>query len=206
MGQCQRRHQRVVRKTSEPSEIMRTQVSCCLMLCSLLLSGAQASPKERLKVKYKIKKSNNNGEQLEKQKINERLMVVEPEPVDTQSFAEDLDPEVSGFESLSSNSLLREGIDNNMFGLGEETLARVKSYRAVVTGLMGQLQRTARAQDLSVGDLVFDIVREVIAETLSGLFARGLGLQTARNGGGEPFSFLSTVIQAVSKVASGKSC
>ena len=70
-------------------------------------------------------------------------MVVEPEPV------EELDLEaVSGSESLSSNSLLREGIDNNMFGLGEETLARVKSYRAVVTGLMGQLQRTARAQDL----------------------------------------------------------
>ena len=76
-------------------------------------------------------------------------MVVEPEPVNTQSYAEDLDPEeVSGFESLSSNSLLREGIDNNVFGLGEETLKRVKSYRAVVTGLMGQLQRTARAQDL----------------------------------------------------------
>merc|ERR1712117_717695 len=193
---------RVVRKTSETSEIMWTQVSCCLMLGSLLLTGAQASPKERLKVKYKIKKSNNNGEQLEKQKINERLMVVEPEPVDTQSYA---DPEeVSGFESLSSNSLLREGIDNNVFGLGEETLKRVKSYRAVVTGLMGQLQRTARAQDLSVGDLVFDIVREVIAETLSGLFARGLGLHTARNGGGESFSLLNTVIGAVTKVASGK--
>ena len=39
------------------------------MLGSLLLSGTQASPKERLKVKYKIKKSNNNGEQLEKQKV-----------------------------------------------------------------------------------------------------------------------------------------
>ena len=57
----------------------------------------------------------------------------------------------------------------------------------------------------SVGDLVFDIVREVIAETISGLFARGLGLQTARTGGGEPFSIINTVIQAVSKVASGKS-
>merc|ERR1719384_2598858 len=133
-------------------------------------------------------------------------MVVEPEPVDTQSYAEDLDPEEgSGFESLSSNSLLREGIDNNVFGLGEESLARVKSYRALVTGLMGQLQRTARVQDLSVGDLVFDIVREVIAETISGLFARGLGLQTARTGGGEPFSIINTVIHAVSKVASGKS-
>ena len=58
----------------------------------------------------------------------------------------------------------------------------------------------------SIGDLVFDIVKEVISETLSGLFSRGLGLHTARNGGSEPFSIVNTVIQAVSKVASGKSC
>lgn len=47
------------------------RVSWChvLMLGTLVISGAQASPKERLKVKYKIKKSNNNGEQLEKQKV-----------------------------------------------------------------------------------------------------------------------------------------
>ena len=76
-------------------------------------------------------------------------MVVEPEAEDILNQAEELEPEaMSGFESLTSNSLLREGIDNNLFGLGEESLARVKSYRAVVTGLMGQLQRTARAQDL----------------------------------------------------------
>ena len=71
-------------------------------------------------------------------------MVVEPElNADTLDQDEDLD-----LESLTSNSLLREGIDQNMFGLGPETLARVKSYRGVVTGIMGQLQRTARAQDL----------------------------------------------------------
>lgn len=73
-------------------------------------------------------------------------MVVEPEPLitaDALDQAEELD-----LESLTSNSLLTEGIDQNMFGLGPETLARVKSYRGLVTGLMGQLQRTARAQDL----------------------------------------------------------
>lgn len=45
------------------------------MLGTLVISGAQASPKERLKVKYKIKKSNNNGEQLEKQKVRLGLSV-----------------------------------------------------------------------------------------------------------------------------------
>ena len=54
----------------------------------------------------------------------------------------------------------------------------------------------------TIGDLVFDIVKEVVAETISGLFSRGLGLGTARNGG-ENFSIFSTVMRAVSKVASG---
>ena len=53
-----------------------------------------------------------------------------------------------------------------------------------------------------MGDLVFDIVKEVVAETISGLFSRGLGLGTARNGG-ESFSLVSTIMKAVSKVASG---
>ena len=60
----------------------------------------------------------------------------------------------------------------------------------------------------TVGDLVFDIVKEIVADTLSGLFARGLGLHTtARNGGSaEPFSMINTVINAVTKVASGQRC
>ena len=53
-----------------------------------------------------------------------------------------------------------------------------------------------------MGDLVFDIVKEEVAETISDLFSRGLGLSTARNGG-ESFSFISSVMRAVSKVASG---
>ena len=45
-------------------------------------------------------------------------------------------------------SMMEMTVDNNMFGLGDETLAQVKSYRDVVTGVFGQLERTARAQDL----------------------------------------------------------
>ena len=45
-------------------------------------------------------------------------------------------------EDLDSNSLL------GGLGLGQETVAQVASYRRVVTSLMGQLQRTARARDL----------------------------------------------------------
>ena len=52
---------------------MRQDSASAIMLGCLLLAGAQASPKERLKVKYKIKKSNNNGEHLEKQKVESDL-------------------------------------------------------------------------------------------------------------------------------------
>ena len=72
---------------------------------------------------------------------------------------------------------------------------------------------------------MFDIVKEIISDTLSGskeiyfinfsikilwkysgLFARGLGLHNTARNGGEPFSFVSTVMNAVSKVASGQRC
>ena len=57
----------------------------------------------------------------------------------------------------------------------------------------------------TIGDLVFDIVKEVIAETLGGLVTRGLGLGTGRSGGGE-FSLMGSVMRAVAKVSNGGSC
>ena len=53
--------------------------------------------------------------------------------------------------------------------------------------------------------MVFDIVKEVVAETISGLVTRGLGLGTGRSGGGD-FSFLGTVMRAVAKVGRGVGC
>ena len=59
--------------TGGQRQSMRQDSASAIMLGCLLLAGAQASPKERLKVKYKIKKSNNNGEHLEKQKVESDL-------------------------------------------------------------------------------------------------------------------------------------
>ena len=53
---------------------------------------------------------------------------------------------------------------------------------------------------------MFDIVKEVIAETLGGLVTRGLGLSTGRSSGGEEFSLIGSVMRAVAKVANGGSC
>ena len=53
--------------------------------------------------------------------------------------------------------------------------------------------------------MVFDIVKEVVAETLSGLVTRGLGLGTGRSGGGD-FSFMGSVMRAVAKVGKGGGC
>ena len=49
---------------------------------------------------------------------------------------------------LVGSNMVTEIVDGNILGLGEDTLARVKGYRDVVTGVFGQLERTARAQDL----------------------------------------------------------
>ena len=57
----------------------------------------------------------------------------------------------------------------------------------------------------TIGDLVFDIVKEVVTETLSGLVTRGLGLETARSGGGD-FSIMGTIMRAVARVGQGGSC
>merc|ERR1712173_50473 len=166
-----------------------------VLFVSNSVSANPASPNQRLKVKYKIKKT--NGE-VQKQQIGERVMIVHPE-------AEEVDlNEARALQDVDTNTININMLDS--LGLAPEIVAKVEGYKQIVTGVMGQLQRTARAQDLTVGDLVFDIVKEIIADTLSGLVTRGLGLGgTARNGG-EPFSFVSTVMNAVSKVASGKQC
>ena len=38
------------------------------------------------------------------------------------------------------------------------------SYKQTVTTIVGQLQRAARSQDLTLGDLIFDVVKEVSIE------------------------------------------
>ena len=53
---------------------------------------------------------------------------------------------------------------------------------------------------------MFDIVKEVIAETVGGLVTRSLGLSTGRRSGGEDFSLVGTVMRAVAKVANGDTC
>ena len=65
-------------------------------------------------------------------KYSEDNKYLEDKYLETNKYLEDLD----------SDSLL------GGLGLGQETVAQVASYRRVVTSLMGQLQRTARARDL----------------------------------------------------------
>ena len=57
----------------------------------------------------------------------------------------------------------------------------------------------------SVGDLVFDVVKEIVSNVIGGLVTRSLGLGTGRSGT-EDFSLLGSVMQAVAKVANGNTC
>merc|ERR1712141_691826 len=76
------------------------------------------------------------------------------------------------------------------------------SYKQTVTTIVGQPQRAARSQDLTLGDLIFDVVKEVVAEQISGLLSRALGISTARSSG----SFMETVFRAIANVGQPKSC
>ena len=56
----------------------------------------------------------------------------------------------------------------------------------------------------TMGDIVFYVVKEVVAESLGGLATSLLGLQS-RSGDGD-FSIMGTVLRAVAKVAQGGHC
>ena len=55
-----------------------------------------------------------------------------------------------------------------------------------------------------MGDIVFYVVKEVVAESLGGLATSVLGLQS--RSGDADFSIMGTVLRAVAKVAQGGHC
>ena len=68
-------------------------------------------------------------------------MVVEPE----QDFL--LDDQV--LQDVDSDHVLSVSpLDLGSLGLAPDTMAKVESYKHVVTSVIGQLQRTARAENL----------------------------------------------------------
>ena len=88
--------------------------------------------------------------------MEERVLVVDPveDNMEDNKYLEDKYSEDNKYledKYLETNKYL-EDLDSNSLlgglGLGQETVAQVASYRRVVTSLMGQLQRTARARDL----------------------------------------------------------
>ena len=66
--------------------------------------------------------------------------------VDPEIDVIETEDNINDLNSMDVNTF--ETPDLSAFGLNDESFAPVKKYRDVVVGLMGQLQRTARAQDL----------------------------------------------------------
>merc|ERR1739842_65251 len=154
---------------------MTTYKTMVMVLILAMSSMIEASPKERLKVKYKVKTGGKGeGQRL---KVGEEVL-----------------------EDKNEDEYL------NTLEYEPRTQPDAPTYKDVVTTMMGQLERAARSQDLTIGDLVFDIVKEVIAETVGGLVTRSLGLSTGRSSGGEEFSLVGSVMRAVAKVANGNTC
>lgn len=68
-----------------------------------------------------------------------------------------------------------------------------------VNDMVGEIRRKARGYDGSIGDLAFDVVKEVVAEIVSGFLTSSLGLSTGRNDGGGK-SMMEIFLTVLSKV------
>merc|ERR1711953_179340 len=122
------------------SPVVRMNTSLSLHLTLSLLLLTGCLASPSPKERLKVKYKIRTGTNgMEKQKINEEILRSETETL------------------------------NNLVQIEKQEEDVVSNYRSVVTGVIGQLERAARAQDLTIGDLVFDIVKEVVAETISGL-------------------------------------
>jgi len=146
-----------------------------ILISLLFILPASASPKGRLKVKYRVKPG---GDKVMVKTVSEE-----------ENVEEMLTNEVDG------DALMLEARDLLMASTPD-------SYKQTVTTIVGQLQRAARSQDLTLGDIIFDVVKEVVAEQISGLLSRSLGISTARSSG----SIMETVFRAIANVGQPKTC
>ena len=101
---------------------MKSYKTFIMVLVLTLSSMIEASPKERLKVKYKVK----TGAKGVKQRLKVAEEVVE----------RDSDSSLEYLNTVESDPLQ------------SRTQPASPSYKDVVTSMMGQLERAARSQDL----------------------------------------------------------
>eukprot|EP00090_Calanus_glacialis_P000738 TRINITY_DN10514_c0_g1_i1.p1 TRINITY_DN10514_c0_g1~~TRINITY_DN10514_c0_g1_i1.p1 ORF type:complete len:152 (+),score=30.92 TRINITY_DN10514_c0_g1_i1:44-499(+) len=148
-----------------------------LVVVCTVLGHAGASPKERVMVKYKVK----DGVMGERVKITDIKNIVDK----TKDYQETLN-------IVETGPIITEETNS------------APDYKKTATLMMGQLKKAARAGDLTMGDIVFYVVKEVVAESLGGVATSVLGLQS-RSGDGD-FSIMGTVLRAVAKVAQGGHC
>merc|ERR1712141_40983 len=165
---------------AQPARTGRMMLLSSVLLSFLFLLPASASPKGRLKVKYRVKPG------------GDKVMV---KTVTEEGVAEKTNVEEVLTNEVDGDALMMEARDLLMASTPD-------SYKQTVTTIVGQLQRAARSQDLTLGDLIFDVVKEVVAEQISGLLSRSLGISTARSSG----SFMETVFRAIANVGQPKSC
>ena len=100
-----------------------------ILLSLLVILPASASPKGRLKVKYRVKPG------------GDKVMV---KTVTEEGLAEKVNEEVLTNE-VDGDALMLEARDLLMASTPD-------SYKQTVTTIVGQLQRAARSQDLSVNN------------------------------------------------------
>jgi len=79
----------------------------------------------------------------------------------------------------------------------------IGEYSESVAEITQGIQRAARFNERSVGDIIFDVAKEVVAEVVGGALTRIFGIGTARQGGA---NIMEIVLGAITNSGRPKSC
>jgi len=79
----------------------------------------------------------------------------------------------------------------------------IGEYSESVAEITQGIQRAARFNERSVGDIIFDVAKEVVAEVVGGALTRIFGIGTARQGGA---NIMEIVLGAITNTGRPKSC
>jgi len=194
---------------------MLSKTTCfCLLSALLLVDHAHAQPKERMRVKYRIKSG--GGKRVIDKTVAEAVLVPEERVsslVNNEVNVEGRENQFSAYEEKKENGiedLTTEEIMETVAGMGDELQVGLKGmlgdYGVAVASITEGITRAARSNQRSVGDIVFDVVKEVVAEVVGGVLTRAFGIGTARSGSGGSSGLIEIVLSAISNAGQGKSC
>lgn len=173
----------------------------------LVLTTADGLPKDRMRVKYRVKSG--AGKRVVDKAVAEVVNLNGMETGD-EILNEEQEGRLGKDFDLNTN-LIEEPTPDEVFetvagmedelkeGLGEI----LGEYGASLVDIAQGINRAARFNERNVGDVIFDVVKEVVAELVGSMLFRSFGIGTARGG---QSGLIEIILSAISSSAQPKSC